>query len=151
VNVALTVNGECVEVDIAPTENLLETLRDGLGLTGTKDACHEGSCGSCTVLFDGAPVYGCLIITSLADGASVETIEGLTAGGRARLVQDALLDAGAVQCGFCTPGFVVSAVALLERSQPPNDEEIRRALEGNLCRCTGYARVVDAVSRASRR
>ena len=96
-------------------------------------------------------MYSCLIITSLADGASVETIEGLTAGGRARLVQDALLDAGAVQCGFCTPGFVVSAVALLERPQLPDDEEIRRALAGNLCRCTGYARIVDAVSRASRR
>jgi carbon-monoxide dehydrogenase small subunit len=151
VKVALTVNGEHVEVDVAPTENLLETLRDGLGLTGTKDACHEGSCGSCTVLFDGAPVYSCLIIASLADGASVDTVEGLTAGGRARVVQEALLDAGAVQCGFCTPGFVVSAVALLERAQAPDDEEIRRGLEGNLCRCTGYARIVEAVSRASGR
>ena len=150
-NVAFTVNGECEQVDIAPTENLLETLRDRLGLTGTKDACHEGSCGSCTVLFDGAPVYSCLIISSLADGASVETIEGLTASGPAQLVQDAFLDAGAVQCGFCTPGFVVSAVALLERAQAPDDEEIRRALEGNLCRCTGYARIVEAVSRASSR
>jgi carbon-monoxide dehydrogenase small subunit len=151
VKVALTVNGEHVEVDVAPTENLLETLRDGLGLKGTKDACHEGSCGSCTVLFDGAPLYSCLIIASLADGASVDTVEGLTAGGRARVVQEALLDAGAVQCGFCTPGFVVSAVALLERAQAPDDEEIRRGLEGNLCRCTGYARIVEAVSRASSR
>jgi carbon-monoxide dehydrogenase small subunit len=151
VNVELTVNGEHVEVDVAPTENLLETLRDGLGLTGAKDACHEGSCGSCTVLFDGAPVYSCLIISSLADGASVDTVEGLTAGGRARVVQDALLDAGAVQCGFCTPGFVVSAVALLERAQAPDEEEIRRGLEGNLCRCTGYTRIVEAVARASSR
>jgi len=151
VNVALTVNGERVEVDVAPTENLLTTLRDRLGLTGTKDACHEGSCGSCTVLFDGAPVYSCLIMSSFADGASVETIEGLSAGGRARVVQDALLDVGAVQCGFCTPGFVVSAVALLERAQAPDEEEIRRGLEGNLCRCTGYARIVEALLRASSR
>jgi carbon-monoxide dehydrogenase small subunit len=149
VNVALTVNGRGVEIEVAPAENLLTSLRDRLCLTGSKDACHEGSCGTCTVLLDGAPVYSCLVLSALADGSSVETIEGLTADGRARQVQEALLDAGAVQCGFCTPGLVVAAVALIERAPTVSEEEVRRALAGNLCRCTGYVRIVDAVLRVA--
>jgi carbon-monoxide dehydrogenase small subunit len=150
VKVAVSVNGDPRELDVEPTESLLSTIRDRLGLIGTKDACREGSCGSCTVLLDGEAVYSCLIVTVLVDGASVETIEGLTASGRARRVQEAFLDAGAIQCGFCTPGFVVSTVALLERTRSPGEEEVRRALEGNLCRCTGYASIIDAVLRAAR-
>jgi carbon-monoxide dehydrogenase small subunit len=147
--IALDVNGEQHEVDVDAGESLLVTLRERLGLTGSKDACLEGSCGSCTLLLDDAPVYGCLVLATQAEGRTIETIEGLTASGRAARVQDAFIEAGAIQCGFCTPGFVVSAVALLDANPQPTEAEIRRGLSGNLCRCTGYVRIVDAVRKAA--
>jgi carbon-monoxide dehydrogenase small subunit len=149
VKVALDVNGERHEIEAPVGESLLVTLRERLGLTGSKDACLEGSCGSCTVLLDGAPVYGCLVLTAQAEGQAIETIEGLTASGRAQRVQDAFVEAGAIQCGFCTPGFVVSTVALLEGDAAPDDDAIRRGLSGNLCRCTGYVRIVAAARNAA--
>jgi len=145
VRVALTVNGEPREAEVWAGESLLTTLRDRLGLPGSKNACEQGECGSCSVLLDGALVCSCLVLAAQADGHEVVTVEGLAADGRLHPVQEAFADAGAVQCGFCTPGLIVAAADLLRRTSEPSDDEIREALSGNLCRCTGYQKILDAV------
>ena len=131
-------------------ESLLTTLRDTLSLPGSKNACEQGECGSCSVYLDGELVCACLVLAAQADGHDVVTVEGLAAGGDLHPVQKAFVDAGAVQCGFCTPGLVVATAALLERVPSPSDDVIREELSGNLCRCTGYATLFDAVRLAAR-
>ncbi|KAA0254095.1 (2Fe-2S)-binding protein [Acidobacteria bacterium ACD] len=147
--ITLEVNGvsETVEVDVRTT--LLRFLRDGLDLTGTKEGCNEGECGSCMVLLDSRPVNSCLVLAVEADGAKVTTVEGLSSGGELHPLQKAFLAHTAIQCGFCTPGMIVSAAALLREVPDPSEEEIRAALAGNLCRCTGYRQIVDAVREAA--
>ncbi len=149
--VRLTVNGERREAEIWPGESLLVTLRDRLGLPGSKNACEQGECGSCSVLLDGELVCACLVLAAQAEGHEVTTVEGLAADGLLHPVQEAFVEAGAVQCGFCTPGFVVAAADLLRRLPEPSDDEIREALSGNLCRCTGYQKILDAVRLAAAR
>jgi carbon-monoxide dehydrogenase small subunit len=145
--VRLTVNGARQSVEVDGPESLLHTLRERLGLPGSKNACEQGECGSCTVLLDGEPVCSCLVMAADADGADVVTVEGLAGpGGALHPVQQALLDAGAVQCGFCTPGIVVSAAHLLSTNPLPTPDEVREALAGNLCRCTGYGAIVRALT-----
>lgn len=140
-----TLNGVSTEVVVEDTRSLLRVLREDLQLTGTKDACEQGECGSCTVLMDGEPVCSCLVMAADVDGAEVVTIEGLTPQGGLSPIQEALLDAGGAQCGYCTPGFVVAATHLLERKSDPSEEEIREALAGNVCRCTGYGAIIRAI------
>ncbi|HSQ38118.1 MAG TPA: (2Fe-2S)-binding protein [Acidimicrobiia bacterium] len=145
--IRLTVNGTRQSVEVDGPESLLHTLRERLGLPGSKDACEQGECGSCTVLLDGEPVCSCLVMAADADGADVVTVEGLAGpDGALHPVQQALLDAGAVQCGFCTPGVVVSAAHLLSANPRPTPDEVREALAGNLCRCTGYGAIVRALA-----
>lgn len=147
---ALTVNGVRVETAVAPHARLLDLLRDELGLTGTKEGCGAGECGACTVLVDGLAVNACLYLALEADGREILTVEGLAEGpGRLSALQRAFVDEGGVQCGFCTPGMLMNAHALLERRADPSEAEIREALSGNLCRCTGYAQIVRAVRRAA--
>ena len=148
--VTLTINGERRETDVWGGESLLYALRERLDLPGSKNACEQGECGSCSVLLDGVLVCSCLVLAAQADGHEVTTVEGLGAGEDLNRVQEAFVAAGAVQCGFCTPGLVVATVDLLERSPAPSDDEIREALSGNLCRCTGYAKIFDAVRTAAR-
>ncbi len=147
--VSLTVNGELRETDVWGGESLLYALREGLDLPGSKNACEQGECGSCSVLLDGTLVCSCLVLAAQADGHAVTTVEGLDGGNGLHRVQEAFVAAGAVQCGFCTPGLVVATVDLLERSPMPSDDEIREALSGNLCRCTGYQKIFDAVRLAA--
>jgi aerobic carbon-monoxide dehydrogenase small subunit len=148
VRVDVTVNGERRQADdVWPGESLLYLLRERLGLPGAKNACEQGECGSCTVYLDGQPVCACLVAAGQAEGRSVVTVEGLTA----ERVQRAFVEAGAVQCGFCTPGLVVAVHDLLARTPRPSDPEIREALAGNLCRCTGYEKILDAVHLAAAR
>ena len=147
--IALTVNGEPSETDVWPGESLLYVLRERLGLPGSKNACEQGECGSCSVLLDGTLACACLVLAAQADGHAVVTVEGLGAEDDLHPVQRAFVDAGAVQCGFCTPGLVVAAADLLARSPSPSDDEIREALSGNLCRCTGYGRILEAVRKAA--
>jgi carbon-monoxide dehydrogenase small subunit len=147
--VELTVNGERREADVWAGESLLTALRDRLDLPGSKNACEQGECGSCSVLLDGELVCSCLVLAAQADGHEVVTVEGLEGDGALHPVQEAFADAGAVQCGFCTPGFVVAAADLLRRVPDPTDDEIREALSGNLCRCTGYQKILDAVHQAA--
>ena len=150
--IALTVNGARREVDAWAGESLLFALRERLGLPGSKNACEQGECGSCSVLLDGQLVCSCLVLAAQADGHEVVTVEGLRGEeGELHPVQDAFVRAGAVQCGFCTPGLVVAAADLLRRSPRPSDDEVREALSGNLCRCTGYAKIFDAVRLAAGR
>jgi aerobic carbon-monoxide dehydrogenase small subunit len=149
VKVELTVNGERRDADIWPGESLLFTLREQLGLPGSKNACEQGECGSCSVLLDGKLVCSCLVLTGQTEGHEVVTVEGLGGGGELHRVQEAFAETGAVQCGFCTPGLVVATAALLEQSPDPSDDEIREALSGNLCRCTGYQKIFDAVRAAA--
>jgi carbon-monoxide dehydrogenase small subunit len=148
--ISLQVNGTRHEVTVSPATSLLTVLRDGLGLIGSKNACEQGECGSCSVWFDGEVVCACLVPAVQADGRPVRTVESLAAGGELHPVQQAFIEAGAVQCGFCTPGMLVSAVDLLERDPSPGDEEIGEALAGNLCRCTGYQKILEAVRMAAR-
>lgn len=149
--ITLTVNGQPREADdVWPGESLLYLLRERLGLPGSKNACEQGECGSCTVYLDGVAVCACLVAAGQAEGCSVVTVEGL-AGGRLDPVQEAFVETGAVQCGFCTPGLVVAAHDLLRRIPTPTDPEIREALAGNLCRCTGYEHILAAVRRAAAR
>ena len=145
----LTVNGDPREAEVWEGESLLFALREGLGLPGSKNACEQGECGSCSVLLDGRLVCSCLVLAAQADGHEVVTVEGLAEDGRLHRIQEAFAATGAVQCGFCTPGLVVATAALLERSPEPSDDEIREALSGNLCRCTGYAKILDAVRMAA--
>ena len=149
--IAVTVNGERVETDVWAGESLLTTLRDRLSLPGSKNACEQGECGSCSVLLDGELVCSCLVLAAQADGHEVVTVEGLGTAERLHAVQQAFAETGAVQCGFCTPGFVVAAADLLGRVPDPTDDEIREALSGNLCRCTGYQKILDAVQLAAGR
>ncbi len=149
--IALTVNGEPHEADVWGGESLLYALRERLGLPGSKNACEQGECGSCSVLLDGPLVCACLVLAAQADGHEVVTVEGLGERGRLHRVQEAFVEAGAVQCGFCTPGLVVATADLLERSPDPGEDEIREALSGNLCRCTGYTKIFDAVRLAASR
>jgi aerobic carbon-monoxide dehydrogenase small subunit len=151
VRITVTVNGEEREADVWPGESLLYALRERLGLAGSKNACEQGECGSCSVLLDGDLVCACLVLAAQADGHEVVTVEGLAADGELNRVQAAFVEAGAVQCGFCTPGLVVATAALLERRPDPSEDEIREALSGNLCRCTGYAKIFDAVRLAAAR
>jgi len=148
VKIALTVNGEPREADVWGGESLLFALREQLGLPGSKNACEQGECGSCSVLLDGRLVCSCLVLAAQADGHEVVTVEGLGSEGSLHRVQEAFLAAGAVQCGFCTPGLIVATVDLLEHIPSPSDDEIREALSGNLCRCTGYQKIFDAVRAA---
>jgi aerobic carbon-monoxide dehydrogenase small subunit len=149
VRILLTVNGERRETDVWGGESLLYALRERLDLPGSKNACEQGECGSCSVLLDGVLVCSCLVLAAQADGHAVTTVEGLGAGDDLNRVQEAFVAAGAVQCGFCTPGLVVATVDLLEHSPAPSDDEIREALSGNLCRCTGYQKIFDAVRLAA--
>jgi carbon-monoxide dehydrogenase small subunit len=151
VRISLTVNGERREADLWGGESLLTMLRDTLELPGSKNACEQGECGSCSVLLDGELVCACLVLAAQADGHELVTVEGLAGDGELHPVQRAFVDAGAVQCGFCTPGLVVAVVDLLDRSPSPSDDEIREALSGNVCRCTGYAKIFDAVRLAAER
>jgi aerobic carbon-monoxide dehydrogenase small subunit len=147
--VELTVNGERLEADVWAGESLLYVLRERLGLPGSKNACEQGECGSCSVLLDGKLVCACLVLAAQADGHELVTVEGLSEDGELHPVQAAFAETGAVQCGFCTPGFVVATADLLARVPSPTDDEIREALSGNLCRCTGYAKIFDAVRLAA--
>ena len=149
--ISFTVNGEPREADVWEGESLLFALRERLELPGSKNACEQGECGSCSVLLDGVLVCSCLVLAAQADGHEVVTVEGLASDDRLHPVQEAFAATGAVQCGFCTPGFVMAAADLLERSPDPSDDEIREALSGNLCRCTGYAKIFDAVRLAAGR
>jgi carbon-monoxide dehydrogenase small subunit len=149
VKLAITINGAPREADVWGGDSLLTALRDGFGLPGSKNACEQGECGSCSVLLDGELVCSCLVLAAQADGHEVTTVEGLAQGEELHRVQRAFVDAGAVQCGFCTPGLVVATADLLERTPSPTDDEIREALSGNLCRCTGYAKIFDAVRLAA--
>ena len=145
----LIVNGEPCEAEVWEGESLLYALREGLGLYGSKNACEQGECGSCTVVLDGSLVCACLVLAAQAEGHAVVTVEGLADG--LHPVQEAFVDAGAVQCGFCTPGLVVATSVLLERTPNPSEDEVREALSGNLCRCTGYQKIFDAVHLAADR
>jgi carbon-monoxide dehydrogenase small subunit len=147
--ISIEVNGETHEVTVRPRHMLVEVLRERIGLTGTKDGCEQGVCGSCTVLLDGRPTLACLTLAVECDGRKVRTVEGLAEGEKVSPIQQAFLDQGAVQCGFCTPGMLMSATALLEKNPQPSLPEIKKALEGNLCRCTGYNTIVAAVRQAS--
>lgn len=144
------VNGDPISLDTDPQRRLLDILREDLGLTGTKEGCSEGECGACTVLMDGEAVHSCLTLAAQLNGRHVETIEGLEKSGELDILQRAFVEEIAVQCGFCTPGMIMSAKALLLRNPNPTPEEIRTALSGNICRCSGYVQIVNAVSRAAR-
>jgi aerobic carbon-monoxide dehydrogenase small subunit len=149
VRIELTVNGEKRDADVWAGESLLYTLREQLGLPGSKNACEQGECGSCSVLLDGKLVCACLVLAAQAEGHEVVTVEGLGDEGELHRVQEAFAETGAVQCGFCTPGLIVATAALLEQVPDPSDDQIREALSGNLCRCTGYAKIFDAVHMAA--
>lgn len=145
VELDLTVNGEPVKVRVSPLATLLDILRNDLELTGTKYGCGEGECGACSVLLNGKVVNSCLVPALECEGSEVVTIEGLGANGKVHPIQKAFVDHGAIQCGFCTPGMIMATYALLEANPSPTEEEVKRGLEGNLCRCTGYRKIIDAV------
>lgn len=149
-DITLTVNGEPYNITVQSHHTLLHVLRDQLVLTGTKNGCSEGECGACTVLLDGEPVNSCLVLGVEANGRAITTVEGLADNGRLAPIQQTLVELGGTQCGFCTPGVLLSAHALLQRNPNPTEYEIRAGLVGNLCRCTGYVRIVDAVREAAR-
>jgi carbon-monoxide dehydrogenase small subunit len=148
--VGLTVNGTLYEVSVQPWESLLEVIRDRLGLTGTKEGCGLGECGACTVIMDGKTVNSCLVLAVEADGKEITTIEGLADGEKLHPIQEAFIAHGGLQCGFCTPGMIMSAKALLDENPDPSEEEIRRAIAGNLCRCTGYTKIIESISSAAK-
>jgi carbon-monoxide dehydrogenase small subunit len=145
----VTVNGKSVSADAEPSTSLLEFLRDILNYKGTKLCCNTGECGACTILFNGKPVNSCVVLGADAAGAEIVTVEGLADGDKLHPVQQAFIDTGAVQCGYCTPGFIISIKALLDRSKHPTPEEIEEAVSGNICRCTGYTKIVDAIQLAA--
>ena len=149
--IELTVNGTLRSVEITPSMRLLDMLRNVLGLTSVKEGCSEGECGACTVLLDGKAVTSCTVLAVQARGRSVVTIEGLSSDGALHPIQQAFVDHDAIQCGFCTPGMIMSAYALLKHTPSPTREEIQRGIEGNLCRCTGYLPIIDAIEDAARR
>ena len=145
--IKLTVNGDIIEKNIDPTKRLIDFLRDDLDLTGTKEGCSEGECGACTVLINDDAVTSCSVLAGQVDGDEIVTIEGLEKSGELDIIQQAFIEKGAIQCGFCTPGMIMSCKALLIKNPEPTVEEIKRAIEGNLCRCTGYIKIVEAVER----
>lgn len=148
--IKLRVNGQEREIMVEPRQTLLDTLRYDLGLTGTKEGCGNGNCGSCTVLLDGQAVNSCLVFAIEVDGQDITTIEGLYQGGELHPLQQAFIDEGAVQCGFCTPGIIISARALLDANPRPTEAQVRQAIAGNLCRCTGYDKIVRAILKVAR-
>lgn len=148
--ITLTVNGEPEQVDIPSNLTLLGLLREKLALTGTKNGCSTGECGACTVMMNGEPVNSCMVLAVECDGAEILTVEGLAQDGQLDPVQKALIEAGGIQCGFCTPGVLVTARALLDRNPNPSEAEISEALVGNLCRCTGYVRIIQGIQEAAR-
>ncbi|KPK04950.1 MAG: (2Fe-2S)-binding protein [Betaproteobacteria bacterium SG8_39] len=150
VQIELQLNGEPTEVSFAPYKTLLEVLREDLGLPGTKHGCELGECGACAVLLDGVPVLSCLVLAVECAGRSIETVEGLARGPELHPLQAALTDLGGSQCGYCTPGMLMTAKALLDREPNPSRERIREAIAGNICRCTGYQQIVDAIESAAR-
>jgi len=149
--ITLTVNGKYHSAALEPSTSLLDFLRDTLGYKGVKLCCNTGECGACTVLFNGKPVNSCVVLAADAAGAQIGTVEGLAEGEKLHPVQQAFIDTGAVQCGYCTPGFIMSVKALFDCSRHPTPEEIEEALSGNICRCTGYAKIVDAIQIAAER
>jgi carbon-monoxide dehydrogenase small subunit len=151
IQVGLTVNGEAAEVSFAPYKTLLEVLREDLSLTGTKHGCELGECGACAVLIDGEPKLSCLVLAVECAGKSVDTVEGLTSGAELHPLQAAFADLGAAQCGYCTPGILMTAKALLDKEKTPSRERIKEAISGNLCRCTGYQQIFEAIEEAARR
>ncbi len=148
--ISFTLNGKPVSVDVNPGETLAEVLRERLGLVGTKIGCEEGECGACTVIVDGKAVTSCIYPAMKVQGAVVETVEGLSREGRLHPLQEAFIEHFASQCGYCTPGFLMSAKALLDRNPHPTEEEILEAIEGNLCRCTGYYQIIEAIKAAAK-
>ena len=150
-HISFSLNGETAEVAFAPHKTLLEVLREDLGLTGTKHGCELGECGTCTILVDGRSILSCLMLGLDAEGRHVTTIEGMAEGGRLHPLQDTFADLGAAQCGYCSPGFLLAAKELIDKSPSPSRDEIREALSGNLCRCTGYIKIYEAVELAAAR
>ena len=148
---SLTVNGEALEASFAPYKTLLEVLREDLALTGTKHGCELGECGACAVLIDGEPQLSCLLLALECEGRAIETVEGMAKGAALHPLQAAFADLGAAQCGYCTPGILLTAKALLEKEKAPSRERIKEAISGNLCRCTGYQQIFEAIEEASRR
>lgn len=148
--VSITVNGVTHEVAVDPRRTLTEFLREDLDLTGTKKGCSIGDCGTCTVLMDGVSTFSCLTLAIQADGCEIETVEGLTKDGELNRLQQAFVDLGGIQCGFCTPGMLMSATELMRNVDKPDEKEIRRAISGNLCRCTGYQKIVEAIEFATK-
>jgi carbon-monoxide dehydrogenase small subunit len=147
--IKVNINGEPVEMAVEPNTTLLAFIREQVGLTGVKHGCGLGDCGACTVIMDGKPVNSCLVLAVQANGRDVITIEGLAQNGRLHPIQRSFVDNGAIQCGFCTPGMILSAKALLDKNPKPSEEQIRRAISGNLCRCTGYQKIVEAIQEAA--
>jgi len=144
-----TINGEKREYEIEDDERLLDLIREDLGLTGTKEGCGQGECGACTVLLDGKPIASCLTLAVKVDGKNITTIEGISSEGKLHPIQEAFIEKGAVQCGFCTPGMIMALLPFLKTHREPKREDIRKAIEGNICRCTGYEKIVDAAIYAS--
>ncbi len=149
--VNFTINNETVSLDVRPYETLLETLRERLNLTGAKEACSMGSCGACTVIMNGIPVRSCLVLAPEADGAAITTVEGLRQNGKLHPLQQAFMEKGAVQCGFCTSGMIMTAKALLDRNKKPTKKEIIKTISSNICRCTGYKKIIEAVEDAAKK
>jgi carbon-monoxide dehydrogenase small subunit len=147
--VRFTVNGTSYELDVKPWETLVDVLRNDLGLTGTKEGCGLGECGACTIIMDGKAVNSCLVLATEADGKQITTIEGLADGDELHPIQEAFVEYGGLQCGFCTPGMIMSTKALLEEKPNPSEEEIRRGIAGNLCRCTGYSKIIESIKAAA--
>jgi len=143
--IEITVNGERMRFDVPANLRLIDLLRRELEMTGTHEGCGEGDCGACTVIVDGRAVNSCLMLAVEADGCEIQTIEGLSKGGQLHPIQEAFIEHGAIQCGFCTPGMIMAAKALLDQNPHPSEEDVRRALQGNLCRCTGYKKIIEAV------
>ena len=148
--VGLTVNGTLYKLSVQPWETLVEVIRDDLGLTGTKEGCGLGECGACTVIMDGRAVNSCLVLAAEADGKQITTIEGLADGDKLHPIQQAFVNHGGLQCGFCTPGMIMSAKALLDEKPSPSEEEIRKGIAGNICRCTGYTKIIESVKAAAK-
>ena len=149
IEINITVNGQHYQITSAPNRTLLSVLREDLGLTGTKEGCGAGECGACAVLMNNEPVNSCLVLIGQADGCAITTIEGLSKSGQPHPLQKAFVEHGAVQCGFCTPGMIIASKALLDKNPTPSDEQVREALAGNICRCTGYTKIVEAVQAAA--
>ncbi|MBL7161917.1 MAG: (2Fe-2S)-binding protein [Anaerolineales bacterium] len=147
--ITLTVNGETEQIDVPSNMTLLKMLRERLGKTGTKNGCSAGECGACTVMINGEPVNSCMILAVECDGLEIVTVEGLADNGALAPVQEAIMESGGIQCGFCTPGVLIASQALLNRNPNPSEDQIREALVGNLCRCTGYVRIIEAVQEAA--